>query len=270
MKVKDIVEFLSDRFNGHMLNLIYFAIGLGIGMILFLLVFLIVFLLFRQHVVIQKIISNKHVVIKEEYKEIIKTNSIKYHNEFEEAPIKDKLVGLGNILFDMLSSIAALYYPESKEPIFEISTARIVDILGYAAKRIDYIVDHLLEERLAIIDRITKYSIKDKKISLVMELINKKPAEIQDVPEKKGLLSSVKKKISKIGGKVAARYGANIMNKEFKDIIIDLGEDINKMYSGQELIFNDVSLRVQARNRFLDRIARRELKHKESIGDKNA
>ena len=70
---------------------------------------------------------------------------------------------------------------------------------------------------------------------------NRKPAEIEN--KKEGLFSKLKKKFVNTGKKVATKFGGKVLNDTFDDIIDVLGEDINKLYSNQELKFTDLSKR---------------------------
>ena len=79
----------------------------------------------------------------------------------------------------------------------------------------------------------SQYSIKDKKLSFVIELINKNNKE--NATKK---ISKLKTKFNNFTINVAFKYGNAIIDKEFISIIDSIGEDINNLYSKNQLNFN--------------------------------
>ncbi len=238
----DFFDYLNNKFSGQVPNLIYFAIGAAIGIFLFFIILLIIYLLAKPKQKIKEKIIQKNIVIHEEYKNVILANIDIYKNVYQQAEIKNKIEGLGKIILNMMESISSLYYPESSDPMFEISLEQLVDFLSYSVSRINFIIDKLLQERLQIVDVLTNHSLKDKKISFVFEMIDKKKnVELEEKPKKIGLFGKIKSKFIHAGKKVATKIGGNIMNVEFEEIIQTFGEDINKLYSKQELVFTDLT-----------------------------
>lgn len=239
----DFLNYLNEKFSGQIPNLIFFGIGLALGILLFLILFLIIFLVSKSKQKIKNKLNNEQIEIKEEYKQIIELSKEEYINRYFDADIKTKVTGIGKIILNMMESIATLYYPDSKDPIFEVSLERLVDFLSYTTSRLNYIIDHLLEEKFQIVDVLTNHSIKDKKISFIFEMIDKKKKpENEDFKEKKvGLFGKIKQKFVKVGKKVATKIGGHIINSELNSIIDSLGEDMNKLYSNQKLEFTDLT-----------------------------
>ena len=191
--INDIINFFKDNYSDQILNLIIFFIGLFIGILLFLLTFLIVFLISKnKNLLLEK---QEALPINYEYKEIINEKINYYKNEFINAELKDKAIGVIHIGLDMLESISKLYYPNSKDPIFELSIEQLVDLLEYLVKRLDFSINRVLEEKIPFINENSKNKIKEKKLSAVFEIINKKkPIEEQN---KNGLFSKIKKSFLK-------------------------------------------------------------------------
>lgn len=239
----DFLNYLNEKFSGQIPNLIFFGIGLAFGILLFLILFLIIFLVSKSKQRIKEKLNNEHIEIKEEYKHIIELSKEEYINKYFDADIKTKVTGIGKIILNMMESIATLYYPDSKDPIFEVSLERLVDFLSYTTSRLNYIIDHLLEEKFQIVDVLTNHSIKDKKISFIFEMIDKKKKpETEEFKEKKiGFFGKIKQKFVKVGKKVATKIGGHIINSELNSIIDSLGEDMNKLYSNQKLEFTDLT-----------------------------
>ena len=239
-----IIDIINDRFDGGLRNLIFFLFGLAIGIVLFLLIFLIIYFIYKIRKNRNKIIKEKQVKINNEYENVIKINKEIYQNSYKDASIKEKLNGIKDLFFDMATQIAYLYYPNSKEPLFEISIDQLASFIDYMILRIDYIVDELLEEKLHFIDVLTKYQTKDIKISKVLELLEKKPEEDK---ENLTIKTKFKNKLfsfgKKIVSKVAKKAGSNIIDYEFDILINDIGNDLNKLYSNQELTFESISKR---------------------------
>ena len=67
-------------------------------------------------------------------------------------------------MISMMESISNLYYPNSKDPIFELSIEQLIDFLSYFSVRLEDFIDSLLDNRLYLVNVMSKYSIKDKKI----------------------------------------------------------------------------------------------------------
>ena len=201
----DFYNYLNDRFQGQIPNLIYFAIGCAIGLIIFILLFLIIYIISKSKSRIKKLINNKNAIVDSSYKEVISKNVSIYKDIYANKPIKERVSGLGQITLNMLDSISSIYYPNSNDSIFEISTEQLVDFLSFFVYRVNGIIDHLLEERLSVVNVLTKRSLKDKRISSIFEMIEKN--KIEEGKEKKGLFSKIKKHSLNIGKKIAIKYG---------------------------------------------------------------
>lgn len=234
--INDLFEFLENKFKGDIPNIIFFIIGIMIGILLFIIVFLIFTIIYK--------IKNKYykknikpLAINEKYKDIINFNKNFYIKTYKNSFVKEKLSGIGKIMISMMESISSLYYPNSKDPIFELSIEQLIDFLSYFSVRLEDFIDSLLDNRLYLVNVMSKYSIKDKKISFVIELINKS----KEKEKKENIIDKIKNKLGKVGKKVVFKYSENIINKEFLDIIDSLGEDINNLYSKRKLNFKSLN-----------------------------
>ena len=228
---KDFINFLNDKFQGEVPNIIFFLIGIVLGIIFFFLLSLIIVFIYKiSSKRKQKVIQPLEINI--EYKAVVQANKDVYINVYKDASINEKFAGIGKIMLNMMESISSIYYPNSKDPMFELSIDQLVDFLSYFTDKLNKFIDNLLENRLSLVTKFTKFSIKDKKISFVFELIDKSKEE---KPEKSGLISKIKGGVNNVVKKLAFKVGGNIIDKEFLDIIDSLGEDINNLYSKQPI-----------------------------------
>lgn len=237
----DFWEYLNEKFQGQVPNLIFFAIGLAIGILIFLICLLIIVLLSKPKKKIIEKLEHQEIVINPEYEGVIQANKDTFINIYKEAPLKEKIVGIGQIMMNLLEGISSLYNPDSKDPIFEVSIERLVEFISYAVARLNYIIDTLLEERFHIVDVLTNHSLKNKKLAFIFEMLDKNRQKKEQEPVKQTFFSKIKEKIFGAGKKVVSKISSNIINDKFEGIIDILGEDINKLYSGQELVFNDIT-----------------------------
>ena len=90
-----------------------------------------------------------------------------FDSKYSKLSINEKLKAIGDISINMIEDIAKLYYPNSDDPMFEVSIEQLVYFLSYMSKRINFVIDSLLENELKIVDVFSKYQIKDKKLSFV-------------------------------------------------------------------------------------------------------
>lgn len=259
--IDNFIEYLNNNFNGQIPNLIFFSLGILIGIILFIIAILILFIITKANKKSKK--SKKEIFINEEYKSVILANIDIYTNIYLDAPLMDKLKGIGKISINMLESISALYYPNSDDSMFEISIEQLVDFLSYFSLRLNYIIDKLLQEKLQVVDFLTNYKIKDKKLSFVIEMIEKNKNK-KELENKNGIFNSIKNKIINSGKKIAFKVTENIINDEIINLLISFGEDINKLYSKQELTFTDLTKKQ------LKEINKLNKKAKRKQGDLNA
>lgn len=244
MVLANLIEYIENRFEGSLQNLIYFLIGLAISIIVFLIALLILYLIYHYR---YKKNYQKDVIKKEtdkHYLKIIDVNKELYNKTYKSLPIKEKFEGIGKIVVEMANDIASLYYPESKDPIFEISIEQLSNFIDYLIVKVDFVVDELLEEKLHFIDVLTNYRTKDIKIGKILELAEKKK-EVK--AESKNPFSKIKNKftglIKKSAYKVANKIGSNIIDDEFELLIDDIGNDLNSLYTDGKFFFNNMSKR---------------------------
>lgn len=255
-----ILEDLSNKFNGQIPNLIYFLVGISLGILLFFITFLIVYLISKSKPKHEDNVNE--IMIKPEYKTIIETKIDEFEIFYKDCSITEKLTGIYRVAYTMMSEIAQLYYPNSNDPIFEVSIERLVDFLSYFKNRLNLIVDDLFVDKLSLVESIGRFKIKDAKLAKIIELLNKK----KDEPIKKSFADKIKDKFLKGFKKVGLGVANNVLDYSFISVIDDLGEDINKLYSNQKLIFTEISKKEQKRRKKEEKKARRE--NKRNVGDK--
>ena len=266
--ILSVNEYLENRFEGSLLNLMYFLIGLSIGIVIFLIVSLVIYFVYRARQ--KKNITKDEVVLEtdEHYKNIIQSNKELYLNVYKDKSMKEKINGIGSILYDMANDISSLYYLESKDPIFEVSIEKLVEFFNYLAFKVDYVVDDLLENKLHFIDVVTNYKTKDIKLTKVLELAKSKQPKEED---KSKLSYKIKKTFTSFGKKIATKIinktGNKIIDYEFDNLIEDIGEDLNKLYTNQHISFNGLSQREMF---ILEKNKKHERKMaKRKLGDSN-
>lgn len=161
----------------------------------------------------------------------------------------------------MLEEISSLYYPESDDPMFEVSIERFIDLIDYSISRINLIIDDMVVDKLRFVEIISKKDIKEIKLSTIFELVNRKNEVKKIENEKITLTKIIKEKITKGVKKVGLSITGGIVNNTFYSLIDDLGEDINKLYSNQPLIFTDITKKEE-------RIKRKQLRKEKRLSKK--
>lgn len=138
-----------------------FLAGVTVGFLLFLLFYvLFIFVSFRKK---QKE-SLGHVEIdNEKIERIILSSKNRFNEESSMKPVNQKFGELGEISWEMIQDIASVYYPESKYPVYELSSDEFLQLIHYITNRID----SLLSGR--IFSKMRKY-----KLSTVFTLIDAK------------------------------------------------------------------------------------------------
>ena len=258
-----IIEDIANKFNGQIPNLIYFAIGIGLGIILFLITFFVVFIISKSKIKVDKEILD--VKVDEGYKAIIEAKKDEFTSLHKNLSIQEKASAILKIVISMLEEISTLYYPNSNDPMFEVSIERLVDLIDYVIQRINLILDDMVVDRLRFIEVISKKKIKDIKLSTIFDLLSKKNEVNQIDTEKKGLFNKIKENLNKGIKKFGLSITGGIVNYTFYSLINDLGEDINKLYSNQPLVFTDISKKEEKiRKRSLRKTKKQS---KEKVGD---
>lgn len=258
-----IIEDIANKFNGQIPNLIYFAIGIGLGIILFLITFFVVFIISKSKIKVDKEILD--LKVDEGYKAIIEAKKDEFTSLHKNLSIQEKASAILKIVISMLEEISTLYYPNSNDPMFEVSIERLVDLIDYVIQRINLILDDMVVDRLRFIEVISKKKIKDIKLSTIFDLLSKKNEVNQIDTEKKGLFNKIKENLNKGIKKVGLSITGGIVNYTFYSLINDLGEDINKLYSNQPLVFTDISKKEEKiRKRSLRKTKKQS---KEKVGD---
>ena len=241
--IQDFFNFLNEYFKGQIPNLIYFLIGLLIGIILFVLTLLLALIISKIKHKISNNKQRKQLSINNEYKQIISIHKDSYINYYKDLDLKEKLKGILKTLLTMMEDISSLYYKDSNNPMFEVSIEQLVDFLSYFVKRIELIIDNLLQGKLKIINKLTNENIKNIKISKAFELIENKKVDNKKAKNK----NIFKKLFNKVAKKTVYKISNDIIDYEFERLIVDLGEDINKLYSKQELNFTDITRKEKRR-----------------------
>lgn len=262
----NILDKLSDKFLGEIPNFIFFAIGLVAGILLFLILIFIAYMISKHYKGKSK--KNKEIIIKDEYKGIINVKYDIFQNKLADKDLKEKSNGLLHLLFEMLTEIATLYYPHSSNPILEVSAERVVEFLDYLVYRVDLITDVLINKKgkavQFITTKFTKSEIKDIKLSKVIKMKNNSEISEKPTTKRKGVFKRIKNKIKGLKSKALVNLTDDLLDYTFYNFFDDIGEDINKLYSGQ-------SLDIKELNRKIQKYRRNQRKSKKNkVGDLNA
>lgn len=138
-----------------------FLAGVTVGFLIFLLFYvLFIFLSFRKN---QKKSLGHKEIDNEKINMIILNSKNRFNEESSMKPVSQKFSELGEISWEMIQDIASVYYPESKYPIYELSSDEFLQLIHYITNRID----SLLSGR--ILSKMRKY-----KLSTVFTLIDAK------------------------------------------------------------------------------------------------
>ena len=102
---------------------------------------------------------------------------------------KNGIVWFENKKIAKYGVFSSLYYKDSKNPMFEISIEQLIDFLSYFIKRIELIIDNLLQGKLKIVNRLTNENIKNIKLSKAVELIESRKS-IDNKPKKNNIFKN--------------------------------------------------------------------------------
>lgn len=227
--ISDFKDYINNNFEGQIPNLIYFSFGIIIGIIFFLLAFLIIYLISKNK---RKDKNITPFEINKNYKNIIAEKLFMFKNTYADEDPVNTLKGFSLIVKDMCEEIASLYYPDSDDPIFEVSLDQLTDVLQYCINRVEYITDKILVGKLGFTEIITKKPLKDIKLKSIILKFNKPKVE-----EKPTLFSKIKKGVFNVGKKALIKSSKKPLNTELEELILELGEDINLLYCKHEVAF---------------------------------
>lgn len=231
-----IKNFINNLFtNIPWNNIIIFLMGIIVGGILSVIIYLIIFLksINKADKINQLTSFKEDIVQTNEVNKLISGAKDQYKEETKDYSIVFKIEALKNIAWDLIKSIADVYYPDSKHPIYELSIDELIKLCYYITERIDKVFQ----------GKILK-NVRNFKISQVIAIIEAKK-KIDDnklIKASKKLNSSGLYKVAsstlnivnpvywvrKIVVSSSVNYGSN----KIANIIIDIvGEETAKVYS---------------------------------------
>ena len=132
----DLKEFISnilDKFSWSDLFILFTGIIIGF-IICAICYFIIVLLSMKKN---ENKIKQSGIEIYDDIKRVIRSA----HNEFYEnsanAPINQKMNDVKDLSWDLINSIAKMYYPKSDFPIYELSIDEMLILTHYITNRVD-------------------------------------------------------------------------------------------------------------------------------------
>ena len=90
----------------------------------------------------EKIKANAFIASDELVQEIVENIKKSYVEDTEGLMVRERFEVLGSKLYLEINQIAALYYPTSKYPLYELTIEEMILFLHYLSNRIDEVFDH--------------------------------------------------------------------------------------------------------------------------------
>lgn len=218
----------------NLFDLICFIVGMIIGLILICIIYMIVVLI-NKKITKKRKIKNKEKIYLDQTN-IINNYIIKYDTLAAKKNLSTKLETFKNISFQLVNDIAVKYYPQSPNPLGELSIEDLIKIIQTIEDEINEIITSILEHKacktlytlsrgsINIInffkkkeDRISEKNLEDLKISRIIQIYDQLALKNNEEDTKKE----------------SAPFFIinNLINKKIIGLIKDIGNLANKAYS---------------------------------------
>lgn len=218
----------------NLFDLICFIAGMIIGLILIFIIYMLVVLINK------KITKNRKIKNKEkryiDQTHLINNYIIKYDNLAAKKNLSTKIETFKNISFQLVNDIAEKYYPQSQNPLGELSIEDSIKIIQKIEDEINEIITSILEHKacqtlytlgrgsINIInffkkkeDRIHEKKLEDLKISRLIQIYDQLALKNNEEETKKE--------------NAPFFIINNLINKKLIDLIKNIGNLANKAYS---------------------------------------
>ena len=223
---------INKLLESNLFDVICFVFGIIVGFILIFLIYILV--MFINKKINQKRKENK----KEETNfidpsNIIDNSIIKYHTKSDNQIISVKLKNIKDICFSLVKEIATNYYPNSKNPLGEISIKDSIELLKIIEDKISNLANSILENKA-----IKTLYLGTKTTYNVLNFFRKKEEKIteknlEDVKIIKILQVLDNVKIKKSDNESTPFFIINnYINKKAEQLIREIGDLANLAYSG--------------------------------------
>lgn len=242
--ILSVIDSVTNMFNSFMEDplekLMPFFIGIIFGFVLCLLIYLLI--------VISSLKKTKNSaldIVLNIDDEIIKNQIENARNKYiEESLYKNtsqKTICLRDACWDLMNDIAAVYYPEAKYPLYELSIEELIMLVNYISERVDSLFKGFLLKKIKKIKVSTIIKMLDikKKIddNAVVKAANK-----YEVPKKVKVLTTILNSLNPIYWvkKIMIDGTFNIVVNKIALTIIDVvGEETSNIYSKNIFVRNE-------------------------------
>lgn len=231
-----IKNFINNLFtNIPWSNIIIFLMGIIVGGIISGIIYLIIFFksINKADKINQLTSFKENIVQTNDVNKLISGAKDQYKEETKDYGIVFKMEALKNIAWDLVKSIANVYYPDSKHPIYELSIDELIKLCYYITERIDKVFqgkilknvrNFKISQIITIIE--TKKKIDDNKIIKASKKLNSS-----------GLYKAASATLNIVNPvywarKIVVSSSVNFGSNKIANIIIDIvGEETAKVYS---------------------------------------
>ena len=239
-----VMDSIANMFNSFLENplekLLPFLIGIIFGFVLCLLIYLLI--------VVSSLKKTKNsaldIVLNVE-DEIIERQIENARNKYiEESLYKStaqKTVCLKDACWDLMNDIAAVYYPDAKYPLYELSIDELIMLVNYISERVDSLFKGVVLKK-----------IKKLKVSTILKMLDMKKkidenavikaANKHEVPKKIKFVTAILQSLNPIYWvkKIMIDGTFNIVINKIALTIIDVvGEETSNIYSKSVFVRNE-------------------------------
>lgn len=241
LSVIDSIENMFDSFiENPIQNLLPFLIGIIFGFVLCLLIYLLI--------VVSSLKKTKNSaldLVLEVDNEIIKNQIENARNKFIEESLykktSEKAICLRDACWDLINDIAAVYYPDAKYPLYELSIEELIMLVNYISERVDSLFKGILLKKIkkVKVSNIIKAIEIKKKIddNAVVKTANK-----YEVSKKVKVITTILNSLNPIYWvrKIMIDGTFNIVINKIALTIIDVvGEETSNIYSKNVFVRNE-------------------------------
>lgn len=236
--LQPIINQIPKLLLNNLIIIALFVLGILAGVI----ILRIIYLLATKKVAKEKKAAN--VSDDEIYNGIIMEAVKTYDREYGKAQLSQKFEGFKNAFVTMLTNISKAYFPESDYPMFEVSPDVLLKLADNVADKILHQLKLFLEDNFLVKNafKVTVYMHnKSKKNMLSYDWKEIKIAAIKALLENVATKADEKEKknfFDKVGSSVKgirSKFLNSILGAKIRDLIVESGMEINKVYGGESL-----------------------------------
>ncbi len=238
--VDSIAEMFDSFMNYPLEKLLPFFIGIVFGFLLCLLIYLLI--------VVSSLKKTKKsaldIVLNVE-DEIIKQQIENARNKYiEESLYKNtaqKTICLRDACWDLMNDIAAVYYPDAKYPLYELSIEELIMLVNYISERVDSLFKGFVLKKIKKVKVSTILKMLDVKKKIDENAVVK-AANKYEVPKKVKIITTILNTLNPAYWvkKIMIDGTFNIVVNKIALTIIDVvGEETSNIYSKTVFVKNE-------------------------------